>query len=391
MGAAVWIYTQLCALLTTEHRLVIQRTQQQIKLRKKLAGRQERTLDNFVLVSCSFSATVLGVLMSVMFWRYGIPEVKATFWPWITLDSVIQFIGLIEATAAFKTRANLSSLVSLGAGLPAVQSLLGLWWRGEVLSALQWFGIALVCGGLWLDRSNAKPVSGPQAAQPVPVASKWWLARAYTWTQATPRRQYTIALATWPFGAFALKPALASISSDTPAKPFLGAFMLLGIMVILAAALCLCVQRISERRAGKRQPLKCTARTAAQLVWQDIADRTTLVLFGIGGVIVGAQQFFDLMAYAIAKVAVVASLTETQIVYNIPLSLLFPKVEQWLTRLLRRQRSDPGPEPETKLRTESDPDPAQEEGLTLRTGVAAGIVTLGALLIGNIAALLTGR
>jgi len=395
MPVALWVYTQVCAVLTGIHRLVIQRTQHQIADQKRLAKREEQAWDNFVLVSCSFSGAVLGALTGIMFGLYGVPHVKATFWPWITLDAVIQFIGLIEATAAFKTRANLSSLVSLGAFLPAVQSILGLWWRSEVLSIPQWVGIALVCVGLWLNRPDGESTSASQTKRPVPVASKWRLVRIYNWTQATPRRQYRISIATWPFGAFALKPALASISSDTPAKPFLGAFILLGTMVVLAAVLCLCVQRVTERRASERQPFRRTVRTAAQLVWQDIADRTTLTLFALGGGIVGAQQFFDLMAYAIGKVAVVACLTETQILYNIPLSLLFPKVERWLKwalkRILRRlrgRRLESGLAPEIEPATGSDPGPEQEQELTIRTGVAAVIVTVGALLIGNVAALL---
>ncbi|HSX06777.1 MAG TPA: hypothetical protein VLG92_03590 [Candidatus Saccharimonadia bacterium] len=90
------------------------------------------------------------------------------------------------------------------------------------------------------------------------------------------------------------------------------------------------------------------------------------MLFALGALIVGGQQFCDLMAYANAKIALVASLMETSIVFNIPAILLFPKLEQYLTR---------------RLKLESEPAPG--ERLTKTNWAVAIVVTAGAILIGG--------
>ncbi len=365
------IYALICAALTAAHRPLIQWIKQWTKEQKDQKSDQPvaRQLDNFVLISATFSGIVLGVTMVIMFAIYGVPNVGITFWLWIVLAGLIQFVGLTQATAAF-ANGDLSQLVLLNALLPVVQTVLGWLLRREWLSAWQLAGISVVAIGMLLRPRD--PASEPEAqvdrtTDDLPAGSL--LVRMYRWTQASAKRQYAIALTTWPLYAFALKPALASVRPRTPAMPFVGSSMVMATMAVLGAIQCLYVQRRLERKSGTAQSLMQTAKMAARLAWRDVANATSLALFTVGAVIVGAQQFCDLMAYAAGKVAAVASMMEASIVFNIPMMLIFPKLEQLLRRFLGSRWT-------VELISESG-------RMTPRSGAAAVIVMAGAMMIGG--------
>lgn len=359
------IFALVCAALTAMHRPLIQQIQWQVD------RRNGRPLDGFVLVSTTFSGVVMCVLMSIMFVRYGVPDVKMTFWLWIGLAGLIQFVGLTQATAAF-ARGSLSRLVSLNALLPVVQTGLGWLLRGEWLSYWQMIGILTVAVGMLLRPRADEPTkpATPTVMTALTDADPTWVVRVYRWTQAAPGRQYAIALSTWPLYAFALKPALASVQPRTPAMPFIGASMVMGIMAVLGLIRCICAQRVAERKARQHQLLRQSAKTAVRLVWRDIASRAIIALFVTGALVVGAQQFCDLMAYATGKIAAVASLMETAIVFNLPMTVLI----HWLGNRVGKKadaESDSTAESERKL------------GITPMTIVSAIVITAGAVMIGR--------
>ena len=321
---------------------------------------------NFVLINAVICAEWLGGMTGVMLAWYGPPKVNVTFWLWVALAGCIQFTGLTHAAAAF-SRSKLSRLVPLNALLPLVQVVLGWLWRGEWFTTIQLLGMAAVIGGLLVNALLIKRRGDD--TEPVATATNEhnsrWL-RWFWWIQASPGRQYAIALSTWPLYSFALKPALESVKPSTPVVPFMASAMVMGVMAVLGCIMCFFILRAQEaakiKEQGDSRNKNTSMQTAANVMWivrWQLGAKDTRRLFKFSSAIVTIQQYGDLKAYTTGKIGAVASMLEMGIVFNV--------ISLWVIGKLEKRR-DPNAEPEK---------------VTPRLAIVAVVVTVGAMMIGG--------